>query len=106
MLAFARVVMLVVLAAFAAATVANAASSARMDAGMALRPNGGTLEHCPDCAAGDMCCCGDVCLHPQLALAPPAAIAASERGALLSPELAPVPAGRTEPPELHPPRRA
>jgi hypothetical protein len=104
---YVRIFMIVVLAAFAAGTVAHAASAATMSMKMSLAAiNGADMGDCQDCSDGNdnMPPCDNVCISPILAVVPsgqpslPGAQTTTE-----SPVLQSV-VGRTGPPDPYPPR--
>ena len=104
---FCRIFMIVILAAFAAGTVANAANAATMSLKMSLAGvDGADLDICPDCSDGkaDMPSCDNVCVSPILAVMPsgqpsmPAAQTSSESALLQSIF------GPTGPPDPYPPK--
>lgn len=107
MVSFARIVLIVVLAAFAAGTVVHAANAATMNAKMTIAAiNGADMGDCQDCPDGNdnMPPCDNVCISPILAVVPsdqpslPGAETTTESLVLESV------AGRSGPPDPYPPR--
>jgi len=102
-----RILMIMVLAAFAAGTVVHAANAATMSAKMTLAViDGADMGDCQDCSDGngDMPPCDNVCVSPILAVVPsgqtslPGAETTTDSFVLQSVT------GRTGPPDPYPPR--
>lgn len=102
-----RILMIVILAAFAAGTVVHAASAAVMTVKMALADSGSMDgADCDGCSGDDEGApsCDGICVAPLLAMANPGAalhvdIDAQTRGAAMHDAV-----GRTGPPDPSPPR--
>ena len=107
MVRYARIFMIVVLAAFAAGTVVHAANAATMSAKMTLAViDGADMGDCQDCSDGNdnMPPCDNVCISPILAVVPsgqPSLLGAETTTE--SPVLQSV-IGRTGSPDPYPPR--
>lgn len=104
---YVRILMIIVLAAFAAGTVVHAANAAAMGAKMTLAAiDGADMGDCQDCAdgTGDMPSCGNACVSPILAVVPSGQ--PSLQGAETTTEnpILQSVIGRTGPPDPYPPR--
>ncbi|MBO6720121.1 MAG: hypothetical protein JJ913_19430 [Rhizobiaceae bacterium] len=107
MVRYVRIFMIVVLAAFAAGTVAHAVNAATMSMKMTLAAiDGADMGDCKDCpdGKGDVQPCDNACVSPILGVVPsgqpslPHAETTTESLVLQSV------AGRTGPPDPYPPR--
>ncbi len=104
---YVRILMIMVLAAFAAGTVVHAANAATMSAKMTLAViDGADMGDCQDCSDGNdnMPPCDNVCISPILAVVPsgqPSLPGAKTTTESLAPQSV---IGRTGLPDPYPPR--
>lgn len=101
-----RALLIVLVAAFAAGTVAHAANATTMDVTMAIESVAMDMPNCQGCPDADdgLPSCDTVCITPFVAVIPVAAAAMPVVGSLLSTPAVRQVVGRAGLPDPYPPR--